>query len=100
MNLDTKQKSHNLSVLNLGFRPFFLGAGVFAILSVAIWFMFYILNVNPFLEQISPYHWHAHEMIFGYGLAVIAGFLLTATKTWTGIQTLHGIPLLVLFFYG
>lgn len=41
--------------------------------------------------------WHAHEMIYGYSLAVIAGFLLTAMKNWTGIQTLHGFPLLLLF---
>jgi uncharacterized protein involved in response to NO len=41
--------------------------------------------------------WHAHEMTFGYGMAVIAGFLLTAVKNWTGVQTLHGIPLLLLF---
>jgi len=41
--------------------------------------------------------WHAHEMIFGYSIAVVAGFLLTAVKNWTGIQTLHGYPLLFLF---
>jgi uncharacterized protein involved in response to NO len=41
--------------------------------------------------------WHAHEMIYGYAMAVIAGFLLTAVKNWTGVQTLYGIPLLLLF---
>jgi len=41
--------------------------------------------------------WHAHEMIYGYALAVIAGFLLTAAKNWTGIQTLHGKPLALMF---
>lgn len=46
--------------------------------------------------SIPAVSWHAHEMIYGYGLAVIAGFLLTAVRNWTGIQTLHGIPLLAL----
>lgn len=41
--------------------------------------------------------WHAHEMVYGYGMAVIAGFLLTAVRNWTGVQTLYGIPLLLLF---
>lgn len=41
--------------------------------------------------------WHAHEMIYGYSLAVIAGFLLTAIKNWTGLQTLNGYPLGLLF---
>jgi uncharacterized protein involved in response to NO len=44
-----------------------------------------------------PKTWHAHEMIFGYAMAVIAGFLLTAIKNWTGQQTLRGPGLVVLF---
>ncbi len=41
--------------------------------------------------------WHAHEMIYGYSLAVISGFLLTAVKNWTGVQTLYGPGLSGLF---
>lgn len=43
------------------------------------------------------FQWHAHEMIYGYSVAVIAGFLLTAVKNWTGIQTVHGLPLALIF---
>ena len=46
---------------------------------------------------LPPVTWHAHEMIFGYAMAVIAGFLLAAVKNWTNIQTPHGLPLFLLF---
>jgi uncharacterized protein involved in response to NO len=45
----------------------------------------------------TPFQWHAHEMIYGFSLAVIAGFLLTAARNWTGLDTLNGTPLLGLF---
>lgn len=57
----------------------------------------YLLQLPLQLTSVSAMQWHAHEMIYGYGLAIIAGFLLTAVKNWTGIQTLHGKPLLGLF---
>ncbi len=82
--------------LNLGFRPFFFAAGLVAVLSMIIWYLMYqhqLLSADFVLPQL----WHAHEMIFAYAMAVIAGFLLTAVKNWTGIQTIHGLPLLLLF---
>lgn len=45
----------------------------------------------------STTQWHAHEMVYGYGMAVLAGFLLTAAKNWTGVQTIHGKLLMLLF---
>jgi len=86
-----------MALLNLGFRPFFLGAAVFAVLSIAAWTAVYLLSVSPPIRTISVFQWHAHEMIYGYSLAVIAGFLLTAVKNWTGVQTAHGGSLLALF---
>ncbi len=88
---------HKTAVLHLGFRPFFMGASVFAIVTMVWWTM--ILNQYlPFeSDNITPQQWHAHEMIFGYALAVIAGFLLTAVKNWTNVQTWHQKPLLGLF---
>ena len=50
------------------------------------------------LNGLTPLAWHGHEMIFGYALAVIAGFLLTAVKNWTGIQTLHAYKLFLYIF--
>ena len=49
------------------------------------------------MQTLSSYQWHAHEMIYGYAMAVIAGFLLTAAKNWTGIQTIYGKPLALMF---
>lgn len=80
----------------LGFRPFFLGAGIFGVLLVALWLPLYSGHLALALPMpISQ--WHAHEMIFGFTGAVIAGFLLTAVQNWTGQRTLHGSPLAVLF---
>ncbi|WP_201342289.1 NnrS family protein [Abyssogena phaseoliformis symbiont] len=47
-------------------------------------------------SNINSTIWHVHEMIFAYTMAVIVGFLLTAVKNWTGVQTLCGKPLLML----
>lgn len=80
----------------LGFRPFFLGAGVFAVLLIALWLVFYRGNF-PLALFIPPAQWHAHEMIFGFTGAVIAGFLLTAVQNWTGMKTPSGMPLAILF---
>ncbi|MDP2247799.1 MAG: NnrS family protein, partial [Nitrosomonadales bacterium] len=92
-----KQKASGMALFNLGFRPFFLGASIFALISMTIWMAIYSHPLPIKFESITAMQWHAHEMIYGYGLAVIAGFLLTAVKNWTGIQTLHGKPLLGLF---
>jgi uncharacterized protein involved in response to NO len=85
------------ALLNLGFRPFFLGAAVFAVISIIAWTFVYTLAMPVPMASMTPFQWHAHEMIYGFSLAVIAGFLLTAARNWTGIDTLHGTPLLGLF---
>ncbi len=84
------------ALFNLGFRVFFFCAACFSVISVGIWWAVYFNHIALPLGSITPFQWHAHEMIYGYSLAVIAGFLLTATKNWTGKQTLYGLPLLVL----
>lgn len=86
-----------ITLFNLGFRPFFLGAALFAIVSMAFWMGIYVFQIPVRIEGISIIQWHAHEMIYGFTMAVIAGFLLTAVKNWTGIQTLYGFRLLGLF---
>lgn len=96
LNLSTPGNKPKFSVFELGFRPFFLCAGVFAVLSIFVWLLAYTAQIQLPSSLILSYQWHAHEMIYGYSVAVIAGFLLTATKNWTGIQTLHGTPLLFL----
>lgn len=85
------------ALLEVGFRLFFLGAGVFAVLTIGIWAGVYFYGLPLPFADISPFQWHAHEMIYGYALAVITGFLLTAVKNWTGMNTASGPALLVLF---
>jgi uncharacterized protein involved in response to NO len=80
----------------LGFRPFFLGAGLSAVLLMALWLTLYH-SAGQIGLTYPPMLWHAHEMIFGFTGAVIAGFLLTAVQNWTQLRTLHGAPLAILF---
>ncbi len=80
----------------LGFRPFFLGAGVFGVLLVALWLLVFSDKLAIALP-VPAIQWHAHEMLFGYTSAVIAGFLLTAVQNWTGQKTPSGTPLAMLF---
>lgn len=91
------QPVKGFALFNLGFRPFFLGACVFAIISIFWWMLIYSSHIAVQISSISSSQWHAHEMLYGYGLAVVAGFLLTAVKNWTGVQTIHGKPLVALF---
>lgn len=82
-------------ILRLAFRPLFLGGTLFSILIIAWWSYFWI---NP--SNWQPYGgaiwWHGHEMLFGFGIAIVIGFLLTAVQTWTGVIGLRGTPLLIL----
>ncbi len=80
----------------LGFRPFFLGGALFALLAMAAWVV--ALSGWLVLQPLGGWlAWHRHEMPFGFGLAIIAGFLLTAVQTWTGQPSLSGRPLMALF---
>jgi uncharacterized protein involved in response to NO len=84
------------AILNLGFRLFFAAAALFSVFSILAWAGIYSAGWDLQSMALSPATWHAHEMIFGYSQAVIAGFLLTAVGNWTGKQMLHGYPLLAL----
>ncbi|VAW91694.1 NnrS protein involved in response to NO [hydrothermal vent metagenome] len=97
MQISEASTTNTFSLFSLGFRIFFIAAGVFAVVSIAFWSAIYLFNVPLPLETISNFQWHAHEMIYGYAIAVIAGFLLAAVKNWTGVQTLHGKSLMLLF---
>jgi uncharacterized protein involved in response to NO len=79
-------------IFALGFRPFFLLAGWLAILLMAFWVPVFVggVSFDTYYGQIG---WHSHEMIFGYAIAVIAGFLLTAVRNWANTPTPSGLPL-------
>lgn len=90
------------ALFSYGFRPFFLGASVFAILVMSVWLAWIGAvasgTATDWLPVAgSPYAWHAHEMILGFAGAAIAGFLLTAVPNWTGALPLSGAPLAALF---
>ncbi len=85
------------ALFNKGFRTFFFGATLFAILSMGLWAAIWMTWYQPPLSGITASQWHAHEMIYGYTLAVIAGYLLTAIPNWTGIQTIRHTPLALVF---
>lgn len=80
------------AVLRKGFRPFFLAAAAFAMAMVPVWVASFVWGGTP-SPYFAPMYWHAHEMLFGFVQAVLAGFLLTATSNWTGRETLVGYRL-------
>ncbi|MFP5401897.1 MAG: NnrS family protein [Gammaproteobacteria bacterium] len=81
------------SLWALGFRPFYLLAALFAAIAVPVWAVAYSGAIELPMPGIW---WHAHEMIFGFAVAVIIGFLFTAGRNWTGLDTPTGKPLMVL----
>jgi uncharacterized protein involved in response to NO len=82
-------------ILALGFRPFFLLAAIFAAAAAPFWLLIYQGVVEP-VSYLPPTIWHAHEMVFGFAVAVVAGFLLTAASNWTGRRTATGLGLAAL----
>jgi uncharacterized protein involved in response to NO len=94
INLNQNQEYSTKPLLRLGFRPFFFASGVIAIISMLMWMVFFPSFI--LINNANPIDWHAHEMIFAYASVVTVGFLLTASKNWTGIQTIYNKPLLAL----
>jgi uncharacterized protein involved in response to NO len=78
----------------LGFRPFFTLAAVSGLLLMLLWLALW-RSASP-VSHYGNIGWHNHEMLFGFSVAVIAGFLLTAVRNWTGTDTLTGTPLALL----
>jgi uncharacterized protein involved in response to NO len=75
-------------VFRLGFRPFYLLAAAFAAVSVPLWLLRYY-GLTEAATNID-FNWHMHEMVFGFAIAVIVGFLYTAGRNWTGLWTPRG----------
>jgi uncharacterized protein involved in response to NO len=83
-------------LFSYGFRPFFLGAAIWAIVALAL-----LMGSLAGLWELAPGYgalaWHGHEMLFGYASGVVAGFLLTAVPNWTGRLPVAGWRLALLF---
>ncbi|HHJ17297.1 MAG TPA: NnrS family protein [Gammaproteobacteria bacterium] len=83
------------AILALGFRPFFSFAGLAAVLLLSLWLGIWAGAMRD-PEYYGGIFWHSHEMLFGYAAAVIAGFLLTAVRNWTGAEVPTGTHLALL----
>lgn len=84
------------ALFSFGFRPFFFSGAVMAALAVALWVP-WLLGLIAVPSAFPPVAWHAHELLFGFVPAVVAGFLLTAVPNWTGRLPVVGRPLVLLF---
>lgn len=76
------------------FRPFYLGGACFAVIAVPLWLGMWYHNF--FTPSLPPLFWHAHEMVYGFAVAIIIGFLFTAARNWTGLPLPAGVPLALL----
>ncbi|PKG38863.1 NnrS family protein [Psychromonas sp. Urea-02u-13] len=91
----SKDKQQALPFLDFAFRPFFLFAAIFSMLSLIIWNGVLTGSININLYGGSLW-WHIHEMLFAFSATVIVGFLLTAVQNWSGIRSLNGKALAAL----
>ena len=76
-------------LLSYGFRPFFLAAAAWAMVDMILWMSLFEHGGN-LPSRFDPLSWHIHEMLFGFIMAAIAGFLLTAVANWTGRPPIRG----------
>ena len=98
INIKNNQTARSIPpIFRLAFRPLFLGGTLFAALAISWWIYFWIKPGN-WMPYGGPLWWHGHEMLFGFGTAIAAGFLLTAVASWTGVSGIRGKPLAVLVF--
>jgi uncharacterized protein involved in response to NO len=89
------RRSRQPAVLTYAFRPMFLAAGTWAVVTIAVWLAMF-LGYLQLPTRFDPLAWHIHEMLFGFVMAAVAGFLLTAIPNWTGRLPVRGRPLALL----
>ncbi len=82
-------------ILSAGFRPFFLAAASWSALALALW-LWLLIGGTDIPSRFDPMTWHIHEMLFGFVMAAVGGFLLTAIPNWTNRPPVAGAPLAVL----
>lgn len=96
MPVDRERQRAAIALLADPFRPFFLGAALFALFAIPLWTWVFAAAPQGF-AAFDAFAWHRHEMLFGYLGAVLAGFLFTAIPNWTGRLPLRGPGLGLLF---
>jgi uncharacterized protein involved in response to NO len=90
----SENPSARFALFDYGFRPFFLLSGAYALLIAPLWLFRFAHASVPF-GSLPGVYWHSHEMLFGFIMAAIAGFLLTAVPSWTGSPGFAGRPLII-----
>lgn len=80
----------------VGFRPFFILACILGASFPVLWALVFSGTLTLPTSTLTPTQWHAHEMFYGFGWAVLGGFLLTSTKNWVNIRGYHGRALIYL----
>lgn len=90
---DAGSNPSTIALWNLGFRPFFLGGCIWGAVALALWLVTFL--GHGWSTHIDA-HWHAHEMLHGFVVAIVVGFLLTASQNWSGIRGAHGRTLKIL----
>lgn len=83
----------NFNLWAIGFRPFFLFGTILCVYLMGYWSLAFYNGALP-TSYFMPFYWHAHEMIFGFIMAIVAGFLLTASSNWTGTKPHSGKSLI------
>ena len=94
--VDKAKEDKVMPLFRLGFRPFFLFASLYAMLCIPIW-LWLRTHGQPDLLAVPALWWHVHELLFGFAMAVVMGFVLTAVQNWTGIRGTHSWALAGLF---
>lgn len=87
----------DIPLFRLAFRPFFLFGTLFSVAAMMVW----LATLNGWWQKDlygGFFFWHVHEMVFGFVVAIVTGFLLTAVQNWTGVHSISGAPLAILFF--
>jgi len=93
LNITDKNTEEKITpLLRLGFRPFFLLGPIYAIFSILVW-VYSFQHGQPSTLTVPALWWHVHEMLFGFAMAIVAGFVLTAVQTWTGVNGTKSVRL-------
>ena len=97
--LNISEPAKGPALWQLAFRPFFLAGTMFGVFAIAWWGLFLAsASAGTVPGGVSgPIQWHGHEMLFGFGIAIVYGFILTAVQTWTGIPSVKGARLILLW---
>ncbi len=84
-------RPRGIAFLRDAFRPMYLGGALFAAIAVPLWLTMWYHG--RYLPSLPPIQWHMHEMVFGFAVAIIVGFLFTAARNWTGAPLPAGVSL-------